>query len=118
MWISWLVSVKRDPGFLPVNTENYSQIIRGVLFGLFFSISVFIPYSKTFVFYSEVHPLFVLTGFYQILLRRFHWMRKAVRSLFHFLGYVTRVAALGRCALSIVVFAIAVSHISTTIVLL
>ncbi|XP_065210396.1 uncharacterized protein Patsas [Planococcus citri] len=32
MWISWLLSVKRDPGYLPTNTDNYSQIIRGIPF--------------------------------------------------------------------------------------
>lgn len=30
MWLSWFISAKRDPGYLPTNTDNYSQIIREI----------------------------------------------------------------------------------------
>lgn len=36
MWLSWFISVKRDPGYLPTNTENYAYIIRGVSFAVLF----------------------------------------------------------------------------------
>lgn len=36
MWMSWTISVKRDPGYLPTNTENYAHIIRGVSFPLLY----------------------------------------------------------------------------------
>lgn len=100
MWISWSISVKRDPGFLPTNTENYAHIIRGV------------SLSK-FNFFSVIISFFML-----LFCFRYLSVKREYKKIYPSLNYATHVAVFGHYDRNIVENAIAVLPISIIIALL